>query len=153
VFHLVPVAFTEGVDDDQHEQTAPQPALDVASLRKIAYAAAGQPREGTPSESRRSHFLRAAQVRAYVLTRAGGVCENCDKAAPFVTTGGRPYLEPHHIRRLSDGGPDDPRFMGAICPNCHREAHHGTNAGELNSRLQERIVMKEGQPLLPPPGE
>jgi hypothetical protein len=37
-------------------------------------------------------------------------------------------LEPHHIRRLGDGGPDDPRFMGAVCPNCHREIHHGDNA-------------------------
>jgi 5-methylcytosine-specific restriction protein A len=54
-----------------------------------------------------------------------------------------PYLEPHHIRRLTDGGPDDPRAMGAVCPNCHREIHHGTDGQKRNLELQARVTRKE----------
>jgi 5-methylcytosine-specific restriction enzyme A len=47
------------------------------------------------------------------------------------------------IRRLSDGGPDDPRWVAAICPNCHREAHYGENGEELNQQLLERLEIIE----------
>ena len=45
-------------------------------------------------------------------------------AAPFITPDGQLYLEVHHIERLSDGGPDHPRWVVAVCPNCHRRAHY-----------------------------
>ena len=38
-------------------------------------------------------------------------------------TDGSPYLEPHHITRLADNGPDHPAKVIALCPNCHRKAH------------------------------
>jgi 5-methylcytosine-specific restriction protein A len=78
-----------------------------------------------------------------VLARAAGVCECCSVAAPFVTANGEPFLEPHHTRRLSDGGPDDPRLVGAVCPNCHREIHHGAKGQERNEALIELIRRKE----------
>ena len=73
-----------------------------------------------------------------VLRRADGICEDCGSKAPFVTKKRRPYLEPHHIRRRADGGPDDPRWVVALCPNCHREVHYGIKGGELNQRLSDR---------------
>jgi 5-methylcytosine-specific restriction protein A len=60
-----------------------------------------------------------------------------------VTLSGSPYLEPHHIRRISDGGPDDPRFMGAVCPNCHREIHFGLRGDEKNAALLANVQLKE----------
>jgi len=39
----------------------------------------------------------------------------------FLTVQGEPNLEPHRTRHLSGGGPDDPRFGGAVCQDCHRE--------------------------------
>lgn len=45
------------------------------------------------------------------------------KAAPFQRKDGTPYLEPHHIQRLADEGPDHPKWVGAVCPSCHREIH------------------------------
>ncbi|CAO4135929.1 HNH endonuclease [Methylorubrum extorquens] len=93
--------------------------------------------------ARQSLYRRSAAVRHYVLTRAGGVCESCDEPAPFVTLQGEPYLEPHHTRRLSDGGPDDPRFVGAVCPSCHREIHHGRHGHAKNEALIEVIRQKE----------
>ncbi|WP_442870450.1 HNH endonuclease [Aneurinibacillus sp. Ricciae_BoGa-3] len=35
------------------------------------------------------------------------------------------------MRRLSDGGPDNPEHLAAICPNCHIEAHYGQNQHTL----------------------
>jgi 5-methylcytosine-specific restriction enzyme A len=139
VFHLVPAA-KEGVELATH----PPPAnVSMDELRKRAMAAAGPARESKREGSNRTYRLRSEAVRQYVLARANGVCESCGCSAPFSTTAGAPYLEPHHIRRLTDGGPDDPRFMGAICPNCHREIHHGANGHERNSKLQSHVTKKE----------
>jgi 5-methylcytosine-specific restriction protein A len=91
----------------------------------------------------RTYRERSAAVRTYVLARAKGVCECCDREAPFKLHDGSPYLEPHHTKRLADGGPDNPRWVGAICPNCHREVHHGENGKALNDRLQARLGQLE----------
>lgn len=139
VFHLVPV----GEEGPELETPSPPAGVSLAELRKRAMAAAGPARESKREGSNRTYRLRSEAVRQYVLARASGSCESCDGPAPFTTVGGAPYLEPHHIRRLTDGGPDDPRFMGAVCPNCHREIHHGMNGHRRNSELQIRINAKE----------
>jgi 5-methylcytosine-specific restriction protein A len=78
-----------------------------------------------------------------VLARAAGTCESCGRQAPFSCFDGTPYLEPHHTTRLSDGGPDEPSSVGAICPNCHKEIHHGAGGDEKNRRLRRRLVERE----------
>jgi len=60
-------------------------------------------------------------------------------SALFKTRDGRPYLEAHHTRRLSDGGPDHPRWIAGVCPNCHRRAHYADDSGAFNQRLSDRI--------------
>lgn len=61
-----------------------------------------------------------------VLKRAKGMCEECKKLAPFVRrSDGSPYLEVHHMKKLSDGGLDKVENAKALCPNSHRQAHHG----------------------------
>jgi len=71
-------------------------------------------------------FARNPDVIAEVLVRASGICERCESAAPFTRkTDGSPYLEVHHIVRLADGGDDTVDNARALCPNCHREVHHG----------------------------
>ncbi|WP_246259362.1 MULTISPECIES: HNH endonuclease [Chelativorans] len=52
-------------------------------------------------------------------------------------------MEPHHLRRLSDGGPDDPRFVIALCPNCHRRVHHGMDGQAYNTELLDRMALIE----------
>lgn len=59
--------------------------------------------------------------------------------APFTTSAGAPYLEVHHTRRLSDNGPDDPRWVAAIHPVVHREIHFGEKGDELNAALIEKL--------------
>lgn len=71
-------------------------------------------------------FRRNPDVIAKVLRRAGGVCEGCGCEAPFLRRhDGSPYLEVHHRVPLSEGGEDTLQNALALCPNCHRKAHHG----------------------------
>ena len=70
-----------------------------------------------------------------VLDRAGGTCELCKKDAPFVRINGEPFLEVHHVVPLSEGGPDLIENAVALCPNCHREAHHGEYANLIKEEL------------------
>ena len=121
------------------EGAAQSPQVPLEELRQRALAAA-QPVGGQPTrEARRAYHERSAAVRAYVLARAAGVCEACRKEAPFRRPDGTPYLEPHHTRRIADGGPDHPRWVGAVCPNCHREVHHGEHGAEVNQGLVDYL--------------
>lgn len=51
-----------------------------------------------------------------------------------------PYLEPHHILRLADEGPDHPDTIAALCPNCHREIHYGLNGEAISSELGKKAL-------------
>jgi 5-methylcytosine-specific restriction protein A len=62
-----------------------------------------------------------------------------------VTPKGRPYLEPHHTRHLSDGGPDHPEWVVAVCPTCHKRAHYASDWKEYNAQLKATA-----NPLTPP---
>ena len=71
-------------------------------------------------------FRRNPHVVVAVLRRAGGVCEQCRQPAPFArVSAGSPFLEVHHDVPLADGGDDTVANARALCPNCHRDAHHG----------------------------
>lgn len=74
-------------------------------------------------------FKRSPYVVAEVLHRAAGVCGSCLKAAPFTRKkDGAPYLEVHHRRQLAHGGEDTVANAIAVCPNCHRELHYGSES-------------------------
>jgi 5-methylcytosine-specific restriction protein A len=113
----------------------------LEDLRKRAYEAAA-PSEG-PSVGKRNVYQRSQDVRDYVLARANGKCEGCNCAAPFLRKGGTPYLEPHHLRRVSDGGPDHPAHVIALCPNCHRRVHAGTDGPAYNAKLSASMATIE----------
>jgi 5-methylcytosine-specific restriction protein A len=93
----------------------------------------------SPIEARRKIWRRSRAVRRYVLLRAGGHCEGCFSPAPFARPDGSPYLEPHHTRRISDGGADNPRWVIALCPTCHRRVHHGADGPSYNALLETKL--------------
>ncbi len=71
-------------------------------------------------------FVRNAHVVAARLHHAGGFCEDCGKAAPFLRkSNGLPFLEVHHNVTLAGGGEDTFENAIALCPNCHRRCHFG----------------------------
>ena len=134
---------------DAQAPEAPKPPKSIASsnlklwsspLEDVHRLAIQRPNKtATPKERRAITYQGSEAVRVYVLRRADGICEGCGSKAPFVTKQRRPYLEPHHIRRRADGGPDDPRWVAALCPNCHREVHYGFKGEELNQRLSDKL--------------
>jgi 5-methylcytosine-specific restriction protein A len=129
VFQLVP------------QENATEPELvgpssrSLDALRVAAYQAATPSSAATSGGAKRSYYERSQAVRQYVLARAAGICESCGKPAPFSRPDGTLYLEPDHIRRVSDGGPDHPRWVAGICRNCHREIHFGSAGPERNEAL------------------
>ncbi len=131
------------IDQDvQEQQISPSLSdLPLASLRQLAIEASSQ----TPgSQSRASTaFSRSAPVRAYALKRSGGKCEACRNPAPFLKVSGDPFLEVHHIQRVSDGGPDHPAHVAAICPNCHRRCHSGSDGTTYNAMIAQYIHQLE----------
>lgn len=71
-------------------------------------------------------YERNPDVIAETLFRANGICERCQKPAPFSRkSNNTPYLEVHHKIPLSKGGDDSIENVIALCPNCHREMHYG----------------------------
>lgn len=141
VFRLVPVGDPAQSEADG-EYTMDPPAS-LAAARLAALAACKPAIEDSGQSAPRRLYQRSRKVAQYVLMRAGGKCESCERPAPFMKKDGTPYLEPHHVNRLSDGGLDHPRYVGAICPTCHREIHSGMNGALLNLRLKQRLVAVE----------
>ena len=68
-------------------------------------------------------YERNAYVSEYAKRRANGICQLCEREAPFKNKDGEPYLETHHIEWLSRGGTDTLDNTVALCPNCHRKMH------------------------------
>ncbi|MGF1879290.1 HNH endonuclease [Photobacterium frigidiphilum] len=89
--------------------------------------------------SSNDQFLRDAAVVAYILKQASGKCECCDSLSPFTKQNGDPYLEVHHVKHLSDEGSDTTTNAVAVCPNCHRELHHGVNRNALVELIYGKV--------------
>ncbi|WP_041782163.1 HNH endonuclease [Ancylobacter novellus] len=136
VFELRPI---EALIEEEDEGAVP--AASIADLQQRAFAAASP--VPARSQGMRTVFERSRDVRNYVVARANGKCEACAAPAPFIRPNGQPYLEPHHIRRLSDGGPDSPKFVIGLCPNCHRRAHSSVDAEAFNNGLLGMMLALE----------
>jgi 5-methylcytosine-specific restriction protein A len=140
-FELAPI------DEDETDERRASADVSGLSLRALREAALQGPTAGAhPVEAKRNAYYRSAAVRLYTLRRADGTCEGCTQPAPFRTRAGRPYLEPHHTRRLSDGGPDHPASVIALCPTCHRRAHYADDGTTYNEALIAHLLELEGPP-------
>ncbi|PSH58755.1 HNH endonuclease [Phyllobacterium endophyticum] len=137
VFELRPIASVVEVVEEE-PPTAKAAAVELEELRKKAIAAAKESPGKTKTTT--TVFERSRHVRDYVVARAKGTCEGCKGPAPFLRSNGVPYLEPHHIRRMTDGGPDDPRHVIALCPNCHRRVHSGADGFDFNIKLATAML-------------
>ena len=69
----------------------------------------------------RSYTIDLNSIRKILISRAKGHCQLCGLKAPFQEADGTPYLEPHHLVPVSNGGSDTPNNMVVLCPNCHRK--------------------------------
>jgi 5-methylcytosine-specific restriction protein A len=137
VFELRPLdAIAEAVQETKPAQAS------LDELRKRALEAGAIPNAASAT-AKRTVYQRSRDVRDYVLARANGHCEGCQNPAPFMRADGTPYLEPHHTTRVSDGGPDHPAHVIALCPNCHRRVHAGADGVTYNGQLVAVIASIE----------
>lgn len=110
-----------------------------------------QPESGASVERRMVSgmaYVRDSGLRSGALERAKGVCEYCAKPA-FTTADGRVFLETHHVVPLGEGGTDTKDNVAALCPNHHREAHHGARAAEIRRTLLNRLrcLLSQSKPM------
>ena len=147
MFHLVPVGreYEERPPEEIEESPSSARIIGLAEARRRALSAFGANEGSGGRQAMKNLYVRSKSVRDYVLLRSRGECESCHEPAPFKRVDGSPYLEPHHTTRVSDGGLDHPRFVGAICPTCHREIHHGLDGKRRNAELTEYLA--EIEPL------
>ena len=143
VFELIPFEDSDELEKEmgvELKQDLHQSSIE--ELRKRATRASSS--NADTRQRVQNTYIRSEAIKEYALRRAEGKCEGCGKSAPFLKSDGSPYLEVHHIRRLSDGGPDDPEFVVALCPNCHRRAHYGEDAEDFNCYLEGVVHEIEG---------
>jgi len=129
--------------------------LERESSRLFRELSGGKPAgQANPKKinSSTDQFVRDAAVVAYVLREAGGRCECCMNPAPFAKRSGVPYLEVHHVLPLASGGSDRTSNAVAVCPNCHRELHHGIKAVDIVERLYSRIERLVREQAVAQPG-
>jgi 5-methylcytosine-specific restriction endonuclease McrA len=111
----------------------------LKKLRERAEEESTENPERKHVETTTNRYQRSDAIRRYAIERSNGFCELCGESAPFTKENGEPFLEVHHINELGEGGADHPSLVGAICPNCHREIHHGKEGDSLNEKLQDRL--------------
>ena len=142
-FNLTPINSMHSVDIEEVEPEIVLPARTFEQMRQSAFDAI------TPTETpnwrmaKQIRRQRSSEIKEYVLRRANGICELTAEKAPFAKANGQPYLEVHHIKKLSDGGLDHPVNCAAITPNAHREIHFGANGKLLDEQLASLISSKE----------
>ena len=118
-------------------------AIQWRRVREFPAPPRGQDSPARIDVSRRE-FRRDVEVAAYALAIAEGVCRGCGEPAPFIQQcKGQPFLEVHHVVPLSEGGPDTIDNVIAVCPNCHRRAHHSVDRSEFQQRLKQAICDRD----------
>ena len=140
-FNLVSCAVA--ITDEGLEGVKPIILRAFDDLRQSAFAAVAPTETNNWRMAKQIRRQRSSEIREYVLRRANGVCELTGEKAPFSKPNGEPYLEVHHIKKLSDGGLDHPVNCAAITPNVHRQIHFGLEGTELDERLAKLIRSKE----------
>ena len=106
------------VIEDVHARLARK--LPTDELRRRAKEAKRKP---STREAQTAVYIRDAAVAEYAKRMADGLCDLCEKPAPFHSKANTPYLECHHIIWLAQGGEDTIANTVALCPNCHRRMH------------------------------
>ncbi len=74
-------------------------------------------------EENGKRIKRKTILVAFVKERDNNKCKAC--GFTFKKMDGENYVEVAHINPLSEGGPDNPENMVALCPNCHKKLDKG----------------------------
>lgn len=137
---IVLLSPVNDISDVSHEELED---LGESELYEKALESAENRANGNSGTVETTRLSSSELVKEYAIKRSGGECEGCGEV-PFMKDGGEPYLEVHHLHRRSDGGPDHPENVVALCPNCHRRVHHGQEGDEFNEDLIAQLETTTG---------
>lgn len=114
------------------------------SLAELKLRASKSHSNCTSYQTTMKQFARNENVIEYAKRLAAGVCQLCDKSAPFKDAKGKPYLETHHIHWLVNGGDDTVENTIALCPNCHKRMHILKEEKDITKLLNKiEILLQE----------
>lgn len=115
---LIDIEDIENSEKEKLKEVRKLNSLEIKNKAKIANF-----ENVTIKEVKTIYRERNQYISEYTKERANGICDLCEKEAPFKDKNGRPYLESHHVITLAENGPDAIYNTVAICPNCHRKIH------------------------------
>ncbi len=84
-----------------------------------------------------TQYSRDPDVAEYAKRRANGICQLCEKQAPFKDKNDDWFLVTHHIIWLSREGEDSIQNTVALCPNCHAKMHALGRPQDVEKLLQK----------------
>lgn len=90
----------------------------------------------TMSSPNTEKYLRDSKIAKEALTLADYACEADPTHLTFISPiTGKNFVEAHHLIPISNQGIysyslDVPGNIISLCPNCHREIHHGTDVSK-----------------------
>ena len=127
---------------EEFEKSVSQSLTDDDESRKMRLA--NTPKVPEKFQTISYDYRRNPDVAAAVLKRANGKCELCQLHAPFLkASDSSPYLEVHHWVLLSEDGEDTVDNAGALCPNCHKQAHFGQYREYIKSNKALAVDAKD----------
>lgn len=109
------------IPDNEEEQYKQAATLSIEQLKAIAEK--HEINSPEKCEITTYKYKRDPYIAEFAKRQANGICQLCKMQAPFNTSDGKPYLETHHIKWLSEGGSDTIDNTVAVCPNCHKKLH------------------------------
>ena len=135
---IIPVLTEAKAKAIEESQSKKARQLSTAELKTRAERA-----KITPSVrvAQTTAYVRDATIAEYVKRLADGVCDLCEKPAPFQNKQKEAYLECHHIKWLAKGGEDTIENTVALCPNCHRKMHIVNGKADME-RLTKRTASR-----------
>lgn len=123
----------EYIDEYIEEKKKQVKKLSISQLQSQAVKSSSKTSSYRQAISRQ--YTRNQSIARYTKLKANGICELCEKPAPFFDKDGEPYLESHHVVWLERGGADSIDNTVALCPNCHKKMHIVEDKNDFNKLI------------------
>jgi hypothetical protein len=124
------IALEEASSRQLHQAEAEFQARVAAAQRLSREKLEAKAKEGADDPAIKELTVKVRARNPFVvalrLSMSEGRCElkGCQNPVPFSRDDGSTFLEVHHKKPLSEGGPDRIENTIALCPNCHRWWHY-----------------------------
>lgn len=145
-FQIFPKQILPSIEDvikQENKESKKAKQLSTADLKKKLDDKKSQKINNAvkSKESITNTYERDQNIVVYANRRANGICDLCNKPAPFNNKEGEPFLEVHHINQLAKGGTDWIDNVVALCPNCHRKVHILNDSNDIK-KLKEKASIE-----------